>query len=234
MIQSDKSEKKKSGKPHNQDNQGSDILPEGWKWVKATEVCNKIQDGSHWSPKMQYKQKEDGKYLYITSKNIRNNYLDLSNIAYVDKEFHDSIYPRCNPEYGDVLLTKDGVNTGNVTLNTLHEEFSLLSSVCLIKPNQEILVPSFLKYYLQSPQGFREITGAMSGTAIKRIILKRIKQANVLLPPLDQQHQIVAEIERRFSEAENLEKSMDEGLEKAEALRQSILKSAFEGRLVSE
>jgi len=45
-------------------------------------------------------------------------------------------------------------------------------------------------------------------------------------------HLIVAEIEKRFSEAEHLEKSIDEGLEKAEALRQSILKSAFEGRLL--
>lgn len=207
-------------------------LPEGWKWVKLGEVCIKIQDGSHFSPKIQYNQNGEGRYLYITSKNIRNNYIDLSSITYVDKEFHNSIFPRCNPEYGDVLLTKDGVNTGNVTINTLREEFSLLSSVCLIKSNKEKLISHFLKYYLQSPQGFKEVTGAMTGTAIKRIILKRIKGSEIILPPLTHQIQIVEEIEKRFSEADNLEKAIDESLAKAETLRQSILKRAFKGKLL--
>ena len=211
---------------------GSDNLPDGWKWVKLGEVCDKIQDGSHFSPQIQHSQKSDGKFLYITSKNIRNNYLDLNNVTYVDKEFHNSIFQRCNPEFGDVLLTKDGANTGNVTINTLKEEFSLLSSVCLIKPNKQKINSHFIKYYLQSPSGFKAVTGAMTGTAIKRIILKTIKDADIILPPIIQQTQIVEEIEKRFSEADNLEKAIDESLAKSERLRQSILKKAFEGRLV--
>ncbi|MFN4255358.1 MAG: restriction endonuclease subunit S [Saprospiraceae bacterium] len=107
-------------------------LKEGWRWVKLGEVCEKIQDGSHFSPKKQFPESGEGLYKYITAKNIRNGYMDLSNVTYVEKEFHDSIYTRCNPEFGDVLLTKDGVNTGEVTLNELAEPFSLLSSVCLL------------------------------------------------------------------------------------------------------
>ena len=75
--------------------------------------------------------------------------------------FHKTIYPRCKPEIGDVLLTKDGAKTGNVTLNTLDEPFSLLSSVCLIKTNKNELRADFLKYYIQSPIGFKSITGKM-------------------------------------------------------------------------
>ncbi len=48
-----------------------------------------------------------------------------------------------------------------------------------------------------------------------------------------QQHQIVSEIEKLFSEADNLEKAIDESLQKAESLRQSMLKKAFEGKLVN-
>jgi type I restriction enzyme, S subunit len=44
--------------------------------------------------------------------------------------------------------------------------------------------------------------------------------------------QIVEEIEKRLSEADNLEKAIDERIEKAESLRQSILKQAFEGKLI--
>ena len=67
----------------------SNRLPDGWKWVKLGEVCNKIQDGSHFSPQNQHNEKSDGRFLYITSKNIRNNYLDLNNVTYVNKDFHD-------------------------------------------------------------------------------------------------------------------------------------------------
>ena len=52
----------------------------------------------------QYIESGVNRYKYITAKNIRNNYMDLSNIKFVDKEFHDSIFNRCNPEFGDVLL----------------------------------------------------------------------------------------------------------------------------------
>jgi type I restriction enzyme, S subunit len=96
-------------------------LPEGWTWKRLDSVCSKIQDGSHFSPQKQYSEPGKERYLYITAKNIRNNYMDMSKLTYVDKEFHDTIYVRCNPEFGDVLLTKDGVNTGEVTLNTIHE-----------------------------------------------------------------------------------------------------------------
>ena len=96
----------------------------GWKVKPLGEVCVKVQDGAHHSPKTTYAEKRDGLFPYITSKNIRNDGLDLSKLEYVDFEFHQSIFPRCNPEIGDVLLTKDGANTGNVTLNSLSEQFS--------------------------------------------------------------------------------------------------------------
>jgi type I restriction enzyme S subunit len=171
----------------------------GWKVEKLGDVCEKIQDGSHFSPQKTYSEKKPDRYLYITSKNIRNEYMDLSNISYVDKEFHQSIYQRCNPEFGDVLLTKDGVNTGNITLNTLDEPFSLLSSVCLIKTNRQKLLPSFLKYYIQSPDGFKNITGQMTGMAIKRIVLHRIKSAKIPIPPLPEQQRIVAVLDEAFA-----------------------------------
>ena len=209
-------------------------IPKGWKKDVLGRVCFKIQDGSHFSPKVQYNEPSKGLYKYITAKNIRNNYMDLSNVTYIDKEFHDSIFRRCNPEYGDVLLTKDGVNTGEITLNTLKEEFSLLSSVCLFKPKPKELTGEFLKYYIQSPLGSRLIKDSMTGTAIKRVILRKLKIAAIILPPLDEQQQIVKEIESRLSVCDKIEETIESSLLKAEALRLSIIKKAFEGKLVPQ
>ncbi len=209
-------------------------LPTTWRQAKLGEVCDKIQDGSHFSPKVQYNDPSENRFMYVTAKNIRNNFMDLSTVTYIDKEFHDPIYERCNPEHGDVLLTKDGVNTGEVTLNTLREPFSLLSSVCLLKPKKTELNSEFLKYYIQSPIGKKEIIGSMTGTAIKRIVLWKIRVAAVVLPPLERQHQIVQEIESRLSVCDKLEETIAASLQQSEALRQSILKKAFEGKLVEQ
>ena len=61
-----------------------------------------------------------------------------------------------------------------------------------------------------------------------------MKSIPVLLPSLPEQEQIVAEIEQRFEKADILEKSIEDALESAEKLKQSILKKAFEGKLVPQ
>ncbi|MBN2425787.1 MAG: restriction endonuclease subunit S [Calditrichaceae bacterium] len=205
-----------------------------WATSPLKEVCSKIQDGTHYSPKIQYNEKRPNTYMYITAKNIKNNYIDLSNVTWIGEEFHKKIYLRCNPEYGDILLTKDGVNTGDVTINTINEPISILSSLCLLKPDRTKIIPSYLKYYIQSPIGKRNILGKMTGTAIKRIILIRIKESTVLYPSIKIQNQIVQEIEARLSEADHMQETIEQSLKQAEALKQSILKKAFEGRLVPQ
>lgn len=206
-------------------------LPADWQWVKLGEICAKIQDGSHFSPQVQHDSPGKNRFMYITAKNIRNNYMDLRNVKYVDQEFHDSIYNRCNPEFGDVLLTKDGVNTGQVTLNTIREPFSLLSSVCIFKADRSKLQSEILKYFIQSPLGSRAILDSMTGTAIKRIILGKIKNAFFPLPPLATQQAIVAKIEELFTELDKGIESIKLAQQQLKTYRQSVLKAAFEGAL---
>lgn len=196
--------------------------------------CHKIQDGAHHSPKKIYSEKLNGTYPYITSKNIRDNYMKLDSVQYVDEEFHNSIYERCKPEFGDVLLTKDGANTGNVTLNSLDEPFSLLSSVCLIKPKREILLPAFIKYYFQSDIGRSNLLGEMTGTAIKRIVLRKIKTMQIPLPSLHEQQEIVSRIESLFAKADAIESRYQTLKAKIDNLPQAILHKAFKGELVPQ
>ncbi len=193
-------------------------------------MCAAIQDGAHESPAHQFDGPGKDRFLYVTSKNIRNNHLDLGNVSYVGKEFHDRIYPRCKPSIGDVLLTKDGANTGNVTLNTLDEPFSLLSSVCLIKTMPHVLQPAFLSYYIQSPQGLQSITGQMTGAAIKRIILRDIKLAEIPLPPLPEQQRIVALLDEAFASLAIAKANAEGNARNARALFESHLQAVFTQR----
>ena len=128
-IKKGKKSAKTSDKPHYPYE-----LPKGWVWCYITDVTNKITDGTHNSPINTPK----GDFKYITAKNIKAHGIELNNISYVSKNIHNEIYARCNPEKGDILYIKDGATTGVVTLNNLDEQFSLLSSVALIKPNKYI------------------------------------------------------------------------------------------------
>jgi type I restriction enzyme S subunit len=80
--------------------------------------------------------------------------------------------------------------TGVATVSSLDEEFSLLSSVVLLKPKREALDSYYLKYFLNSSGGLRMITGEMTGSAIKRIILRKVRAAYISLPPLPAQKKI--------------------------------------------
>jgi len=204
---------------------------DGWEIEKLDDVCEKIQDGAHRSPKVLYPEPGNGRFPYLTSKNIRTGYLKLDTVQYCDADYHNEIYPRCNAELGDVLLTKDGANTGNVAINTLDEPFSLLSSVCLLKPDSAKLLSRFLAYYIQSNEGFEQITGRMTGAAIKRIILKTIKASLIPLAPLPKQKQIVAKLDSLSQETHHLQSIYQRKLDALDELKKSLLHQAFTGAL---
>jgi type I restriction enzyme S subunit len=206
-------------------------IPKNWVITTFEEICTKISDGTHHSPKVQHAEPGPGRFKYVTSKNVRPWGMDLEGVTYVDESIHREIYARCNPEIGDVLLTKDGVNTGVVAINSLREEFSLLSSVALLKIKPALVDARFLKHYISSPSGNRALLGSMTGTAIRRIILREIKEAPIPVPPLAEQKRIVAKIEELFSELEAGEESLRVARRQLGVYRQSLLKQAFEGKL---
>jgi len=162
-----------------------------WPLVRLEEICEKIMDGTHLSPP----NSDIGKYRYITSKNVRENFLDLSNISYVGEEDHHAIYSRCPVRFGDVLYVKDDANTGFAAINTLKEEFSLLSSVAVMRGKPERLENRYLVFYLNSAQGRKNMLSMIAGVAITRLTLTKLNAAQIPLPPIETQRAIVAEIE---------------------------------------
>lgn len=156
-----------------------------WKDQVLKDVCSVIMDGTHFSPKS-----KDGPKKYITSKNIRNEGMLLDDVAYISEEEHRAIYKKCPVQHGDVLLTKDGANTGNCCLNSLKEEFSLLSSVAVIRGKENSLKNSYLLQVLQSKKGQSKINDHIAGQAITRITLKKINEFSFSIPALDEQTKI--------------------------------------------
>lgn len=159
-----------------------------WREHRLDEVCEKIQDGTHFSPPLL----DDGPYKYISARNIRNGEMLLNDMLYVSEAEHREIYKRSDVRFGDVLLTKDGASTGNVCLNELDEEFSLLSSVAFIRGDNVNASSEFIYQYLFSPFGQREVKAAIAGQAITRITLEKLRGFKFRFPTLPEQQKIAA------------------------------------------
>ncbi len=151
--------------------------------VRLGQACERIMDGTHFSPK----SSEKGECRYITAKNVKEWGLDLRDVTYLSKMDHDEIFRRCPVRKGDVLYIKDGATTGIATINPLEEEFSLLSSVAVLRGKEGLLENRFLAALLNSPRGKKYMLGMVSGVAITRLTLTKINDAEIPLPPLEVQ-----------------------------------------------
>lgn len=201
------------------------VSDESWEEKKLEEVCSKITDGTHNSPTNSL----SGEYMYVTAKNIKDTGIDLSNITYVTKEVHKEIYSRCDVIYGDVLYIKDGATAGIATINTLKEEFSMLSSVALIRTDLKLAKNEFVKDYLNYRK--KEILKNISGSAITRLTLSKIKDILVPLPTLPEQHEIVRLIDDLLARERKAQQATEQALASIDLMKKSILARAFRGEL---
>jgi type I restriction enzyme S subunit len=191
---------------------------------KLDEVCLKIQDGTHYSP-----EDQTGEIPYITAKNIRRWGIDLSTATYVPKHIHEKIYSRCDPKKGDVIYIKDGVTAGIAKVNIFDFEFSMLSSIAMIRPDTNKLDPFYLEYYLNNPNVYEKIMERKSGSAITRIILREIREIPIVLPPLALQQQFARVVES----VERIRERQVASGRQIEGLCEGLMQMVFAGELVA-
>ena len=233
LIKEGKIKKEKSLPEISDDDIPFDI-PENWKWCRLQDIAIKITDGTHHSPP----NGPSGDYMYVSAKNIKDSGISIENMTYVTKDVHEEIYSRCNPEFGDVLLIKDGATAGVVTVNNIKEPFSMLSSVALLKVDSEFVDAWYLAYSLRSDLLYSIVREIMKGTGIPRITLKQIYPLCIPLPPLSEQKRIVARVDEfmaRIDEMEKTEKNI-KALYDAfpKDMKVSLLQVAIQGKLTEQ
>lgn len=194
------------------------MLPEGWEKAKLEEKLAVLKDGTHFSP-----QSKSGPFMYLTSKNIRFGNLNLDNVTFISEEDHRKIYKGSPVKYGDVLLTKDGANTGNAAINSLDFEFSLLSSVAYLRGKSELLLNNYLLHLLLSPIGQSKIKSEMAGQAITRLTLKKIGSLTFVFPPLPEQKKIAQILSTWDNAISATERLLENSQQRKKALMQQLL-----------
>lgn len=197
--------------------------PKGWDVKKLSDVCGKITDGTHHSPPIC----ENG-IPYITAKHLKKDGLKFHESPwFVSPKDHAGIFARCNPEPGDVLYIKDGATTGIAAVNRYDFQFSMLSSLALLKPSYEKVTSEYVTAYLNDERNKSHLLGNMGGAAIQRLTLAKIKKFLIPVPPLD--------LQRRFANiVESVEKQrarLRQHLAELDTLFASLQQRAFAGDL---
>lgn len=160
---------------------------QNFKTFKLSEICD-VRDGTHDSPKYN----PQGIPL-ITSKNLKNDVIDFTNVNYISAEDHQQIIKRSFVENGDILFGMIGT-IGNPVIVDTEREFSI-KNVGLIKfPNKKIASNLFVKYFLQSPLLESEIKRLSRGGTQKFVSLGNLRNLIIPLPSLKEQEKIALEL----------------------------------------
>ncbi len=208
-------------------------IPESWEWVRLIDLCSLISDGTHKTPAYV----EYG-VPFISVKDISSGVMDFSNVKYITREEHEKLISRCKPEMNDVLLCRIGTLGKAIKICT-DKEFSIFVSLGLLKLI-EADVADYIVQVINSGYGYRWIDDNKvgGGTHTNKINLDTLRGMPIPIPPLEEQHRIVAKIEEILPYIDQYDKAYTKleifNKKFPEDMKKSILQMAMQGKLVEQ
>lgn len=192
------------------------------------EVCHDVKVGIVIKPTQYYV--ESGGIRAFRNANVRRNRIEDDDWAMISLEGHER-NSRSTVHTGDVLIARSGVNLGMAC--AVPEQYDGYNAVDVViaVPKQDKVLSHYLAYYTNSPYGISSVRQNQRGVAQGHLNTTVYQKLPILLPPIGVQESVIEEIEAQLSTSDSIEKTVDAALLQAEAMRQSILKKAFEGGL---
>ena len=207
-------------------------IPDNWVWTTLGSLLYKLTDGTHKTPKYT----SDG-VKFVSVKDISTGKLSLDNTKYISNDEHKELFKRCNPEFGDMLLTKVGT-TGVPAIVDTKEPFSLFVSVALLKYNHDFILDKYFYYLLWSPLVQQQAKEKTKGIGNQNWVLDKITKTSIVLPPLAEQHRIVARVEELMAKIDELEKAENElrALHQAfpDDMKSALIQASLQGKLTEQ
>jgi type I restriction enzyme S subunit len=161
-------------------------IPKDWEVRTMEEITTKIVDGVHKTPVYV----ESG-IPFLTVENLTAGIgISLKNVRYVTPSAHAEFFKRADPRPGDVLVSKDGtLGIARIVTDDL-PEFSIFVSVAQLRPNEALVLPSFICTFFETGEYERQLGHRSAGTGLKHIHLEHFRAFQLAVPPIAEQHRI--------------------------------------------
>ena len=192
--------------------------PYGFPMATLKEVCHKITDGKHGG----CEQEADSGYYYVGAREIYDDCIHYDTAPQITYADFAKDYKRCNIERGDMVIVNTGATIGKTAIasSPLTERTLLQKSVALLKVKTEIISAEFLRHcYMANPSMYR----VESASAQPNLLLSRMNETRIYLPPIDLQEQFAAFVEQTDKSKLEIQKS----LEKLDTLKKALMQKYF-------
>lgn len=193
------------------------LIPQEWN-VLAFSKCADIRDGTHDTP-----QPMLSGYPLVTSKNLKNGKIDLTDTYNISSEDYAKINKRSAVEQGDILYAMIGT-IGNPILIEFQPKFAI-KNVALFKP-YDSSIGRYLKYYLQCSYFLKEINDAQNGSNQNFISLSAFRNMQIIIPGVDERIAIA----EALSDVDSLIFSLQKLIEKKKAIKQGTMQELLTGK----
>lgn len=203
------------------------VIPES-DTCNVEDVCKDIKVGIVIKPAQYYTSADVGVRAF-RSANVREFAVNDSDWVYLTKAGHEANL-RSEIHTGDVLVVRSGYPGTACVVPPTYNGCNAID-ILIAVPYAEKILPEYLCAYTNSPLGKRIIQEKKRGVAQAHFNVSGYSKTPIIVPCLETQKRVVAEIDSRLSVCDSIEQTVDAALQQAEAMRQSILKNAFEGRL---
>ena len=203
-------------------------VPEGWVWCKLENITVLIEDCPHTTAK------DEGKgYPLVRTPNIGEGQLLLDGVHRVSKEVYDKRNVRAVPQVDDIIYAREAP-AGNVAVIRENEQVCLGQRTVLIRPMNTLIDSVWLTYAMLAPYSKNHLTSKATGSTVTHVNMASIRSFDLPLPPLSEQHRIVAEIKRWFALIDQIEQGKADLQTIIKQTKSKILGLAIHGKLVPQ
>lgn len=169
-------------------------------------------------------------YIGVGDIDYVHHVIDFSSARKVSNDILQDHLSRYTLHDGDFIMGKIGT-IGKPFIIALPQNYTLSANVILIQPNKKVVIPKYLFWQVSSSQITKQLLEGSTSTTQPAFGIKKARLLSIKICSLEEQNRIVQKIESHLSLCDDIGQSVTAALSQAEAMRQSILKQAFEGTL---
>jgi type I restriction enzyme S subunit len=203
------------------------MVPSHWEVTQIKRRCDLITDGAHISP-----ETENGFYCFVSTKDVSEDGIDFEGCLRTSvANYEYLVQAGCQPAAGDVLFSKDGTIGRTTVVSDDSPEFVVASSLIIIRPDREGLLPSYLDFLCQSWVVSQQVEGFVKGAGLPRLSIQNLTKVVGVFPPIEEQVLIAEFLRLRCAAARQLASEAWRTMELLKERRSALISAAVTGKI---